>query len=63
MGISYSHVLELKKRKVERERKEQGKTWEFLIHVYMGSKKEKGGNRKEGIGKDMGIFDSRVYRT
>jgi hypothetical protein len=28
-----------------------------------GPEKEKGGNRKEGIGKDMGIPDSRVYGT
>jgi hypothetical protein len=45
---------------VERERKEQGKTWEFLIHVYMGTEKEKGGNRKERTGKDMEISDTRV---
>jgi hypothetical protein len=29
----------------------------------MELKKEKDGNRKEGIGKDMGIPDSRVYGT
>jgi hypothetical protein len=59
-NFRYERMWELKKRKVEIERKEQGNKWKFLIQLYMGTEKEKGWKRKEGILKDMEISDMRV---
>ncbi len=53
---AYSGLI---KRKVKEKEMEQGKTWEFLIRVYMRTKKEKGETRKEGREKDTEISGKR----
>jgi hypothetical protein len=56
---AYSGLI---KRRVERERIEEGKIRKFHICAYVGTEKEKGWKRKEGIGKDMKISDTRTEK-